>query len=131
LATLRKEAQAIVKRLRRAGRRELTALERQIATLERRHRALLDEIGAAVGEGLMRGRAMAPARGRRGRRARVDWPHIFSRLPKGAFFKASDVRKLVPSVAAGTLSQRLTAWVKEKKLKRTGSRRGTWYTKAS
>ena len=48
---------------------------------------------------------------------------------KGSF-KANDVRKLVPGVAAGTLSQRLTGWVKEKKLKRTGSRRGTRYTRA-
>jgi len=54
---------------------------------------------------------------------------VFARLPKGSF-KAHDVRKLVPGgVAPGTLSQRLTGWVKEKKLKRTGSRRGTRYTK--
>lgn len=55
---------------------------------------------------------------------------MFSRLPKGSF-SAGDVRKIVSGVAAGTLSQRLTGWVKEKKLKRTGSRRGTRYTKAA
>jgi hypothetical protein len=55
---------------------------------------------------------------------------VFSRLPKGSPFKANDVRKLAPAVAAGTISQRLTGWVKQKKLKRTGSRRGTKYTKA-
>ena len=41
-----------------------------------------------------------------------------------------DVRKLVPGgVAAGTLSQRLTVWVKAKKLKRSGSRGGTTYSR--
>jgi hypothetical protein len=132
LAVLRKEAQAIVKRLRQVGRRELTALEHQITALQKQRHALLGEIGAAVGQGLMRARgAVAPTHRRRGRRARVNWPQVFSRLPKESPFQASDIRKLVPGVGAGTLSQRLTGWVKEKKLKRTGSRRGTRYTKAA
>jgi hypothetical protein len=129
LAELRKQAQSVMKRLQRAGKRQLTAIESQITKLNKQRHALLAEIGAAVGGGSTRGRGGAsPARGRRGRRARVDWNRVFARLPKGSF-KANDVRKIVPSVAAGTLSQRLTGWVKEKKLKRTGSRRGTRYTR--
>jgi hypothetical protein len=54
---------------------------------------------------------------------------VFAKLPKTSF-KASDVRAIAPGVAAGTLSQRLTGWVKEKKLKRTGTRRGTRYVRA-
>jgi hypothetical protein len=128
LAELRKQAQSVMKRLQRAGRHQLTAIESQIHKLNKQRQALLDEISTVVGGGT-RGRGAAGAgRGRRGRRARVDWNGVFSRLPKGSF-KANDVRKIVPSVAAGTLSQRLTGWVKEKKLKRTGSRRGTRYTK--
>ena len=53
-----------------------------------------------------------------------------AKLPKTSF-KASDVRVLAPGIAAGTLSQRLTGWVNEKKLKRTGTRRGTRYIRAS
>ncbi len=129
LAELRKQAQAVMKRLQRAGKRQLTTIEKQITKLNRQRQALLDEISGALGGVSGRVRAAAsPARGRRGRRARVDWDGVFARLPKGSF-KANDVRKIVPSVAAGTLSQRLTGWVKEKKLKRTGSRRGTRYTK--
>jgi len=93
--------------------------------LNKQRQTLLEEIGAVVG----RDRSAASPR-RRGRRSRVDWQAVFSRLPKGSF-KALDVRQLVPGVAAGTLSQRLTGWVKEKKLKRTGSRRGTRYTKVA
>jgi hypothetical protein len=118
-----------MKRLQRAGKRQLTAVERQIEKLNRQRQALLHEIGIGIGGGSARGRTAGAGRGRRGRRARVDWNGVFARLPKGSF-KANDVRKLVPGVAAGTLSQRLTGWVKEKKLKRTGSRRGTRYTKA-
>lgn len=119
-----------MRRLQRAGRRQLTAIESQINRLNRQRQALLDEISSAVGGGSSRRSAGAAAPGRRGRRARVDWNGVFARLPKGSF-KANDVRKLAPGVAAGTLSQRLTGWVKEKKLKRTGSRRGTRYTKAA
>jgi hypothetical protein len=120
----------MMKRLHRAGKRQLTAIESQITKLNKQRQALLTEISSVVGGGSARGSAGAgPARGRRGRRARVDWNSVFVRLPKGSF-KANDVRKIVPSVAAGTLSQRLTGWVKEKKLKRTGSRRGTRYTRA-
>jgi len=119
-----------MKRLQRAGKRQLTAIERQIEKLNKQRQALLHEIGVVVGGGSGRGRSASAGRGRRGRRSRVDWNGVFSRLPKGSF-KANDVRKLVPGVAAGTLSQRLTGWVKEKKLKRTGSRRGTRYTRAA
>ena len=124
LTQLRKQAQAMMKRLQRAGRRQLVTLEREIAALNAQRQTLLGEIGAVMGRG-----AGASAQ-RRGRRSRVNWEGVFERLPKGSF-KANDVRKLVPGVAAGTLSQRLTGWVKEKKLKRTGSRRGTKYTKAA
>jgi hypothetical protein len=119
-----------MKRLQRAGKRQLTAIERQIEKLNKQRQSLMHEIGVAVGGTSARGRAAGAGGGRRGRRARVDWDGVFARLPKGSF-KANDVRKIVPSVAAGTLSQRLTGWVKEKKLKRTGSRRGTRYTKAA
>ena len=132
LAELRKQAQKVMKRLQRAGRKQLTSIEGQIAALNRQRQKLLDEIASAIGgtrgDG-RRGRAGARGRGR-GRRARVKWDNVFTRLPKGSF-RASDVRKIVPGVAAGTLSQRLTGWVNEKKLKRTGSRRGTRYTKAA
>ena len=60
----------------------------------------------------------------------MDWDAVFAKLPKTSF-KASDVRAMVPGVAAGTLSQRLTGWVNEKKLKRTGTRRGTRYVRAA
>jgi hypothetical protein len=117
-----------MKRLQRAGQRQLVMIEQQIGKLNKQRQALLNEITSAMGEATGRGRGGRSA-GRRGRRSRVDWTSVFARLPKGSF-KANDVRKLVPGVAAGTLSQRLTGWVKEKKLKRTGSRRGTRYTRA-
>lgn len=116
-------------RLRRAGMQQVRAIERQIEKLNQQREELLSEIGAAIG---------AAAGGRRGRgrragaggRSRIDWDQVFGKLPKTSF-KASDVRALVPGVAAGTLSQRLTGWVNEKKLKRTGTRRGTRYVRAS
>jgi len=129
LAQLRKQAQSVMKRLQRAGRQQLTTIERQIAQLTKQRQSLLADIGSAVGLRHTSRRGGASS-ARRGRRARVNWDRVFSRLPKGSF-KASDVRKLVPNVAAGTLSQRLTGWVKAKKLKRTGSRRGTKYTRAA
>jgi hypothetical protein len=83
------------------------------------------------GFGRLRG-ARSPFPRHRARRSRVNWDGVFARLPKAAPFQAHDVQKLVPGgVAAGTLSQRLTGWVNEKKLERTGSRRGTRYTKAA
>jgi hypothetical protein len=121
-----------MKRLQRAGRRQLATLESQIAKLSKQRQSLLSEINNVLG-GAVRGGRRSVTGGRRqrgGRRARVDWNSIFGRLPRGSF-RASDVRQLVPGVAAGTLSQRLTGWVKEKKLKRTGSRRGTRYTRAA
>ncbi len=124
-----------MKRLQRAGQRQLSAIESQINKLNKQRQKLVEELTAAVGGGGRRGggrgRAAGAARGgRRGRRSRVDWDKVYSQLPKGSF-KASDVRKIVSGVAPGTLSQRLTGWVNEKKLKRTGSRRGTRYTKAA
>ena len=122
-----------MKRLQRAGERQLTAIETQISRLNKQRQTLMDELtGAVSGRGGRRGRGAASAArtGRRGRRSRVDWEKVYSQLPKGSF-KASDVRKIVAGVAPGTLSQRLTGWVNEKKLKRTGSRRGTRYTKAA
>jgi DNA-binding HxlR family transcriptional regulator len=133
LGELRKQAHTVVQRLQRIGRKRIRAIERQIDKLNQQRQALLEELGTVVG-GFGRsaaGRAKAAgARRRGGRRTRVDWNRVFSKLPKGSF-KASDVRRIVPSVAPGTLSQRLTGWVKEKKLRRTGSRRGTRYTKAA
>jgi len=125
IASLRKQVRAMMKRLQRAGHRELATIEREITKLHRQREGILDEISAPTGQKLVR--SAASARGRRGRRARVDWPRVFSRLPKGSF-RANDVRGLIPGgVASGTLSHRLTGWVKAKKLKRTGSRRGTRY----
>jgi hypothetical protein len=126
LNELRKQAQVAFKQLQRAGRRQISAIERQIHKLNRQRQTLLEELASAIAGG--RGRGRAAAGRRRGGRSRTDWDGVFSKLPKGPF-RASDVRAFVPGVAAGTLSQRLTAWVKEKKLRRTGSRRGTRYTK--
>ncbi len=124
-----------MKRLQRAGRRQITAIESQINRLNKQRQTLLEELTSAIGGGRRsagrRGRPSGTAtRQRRGRRSRVDWDKVYTQLPKGSF-KASDVRKIVAGVAPGTLSQRLTGWVNEKKLKRTGSRRGTRYTKAA
>lgn len=127
LGELRKQAQAALKQLQRAGRRQIAALETQIQKLSRQKEALLNELSSALGGG-RRGRTAASGGRRRAGRARVDWTAVFAKLPKGSF-RASDVRAIVPGVAAGTLSQRLTGWVKEKKLRRTGSRRGTRYTR--
>jgi hypothetical protein len=122
----------LLKRLQRAGQRQLTAVERQLHKLNTQRQMLLDEISATIGGKSARGRAVGASQGRvrRGRRARINWEGVFARLPKGSF-SAGDIRKLAPGVVAGTLSQRLTGWVKAKKLKRTGSRRGTRYTRAA
>jgi len=130
LSELRKQARTVMRRLQRAGQRQLAAIESQINKLNKQRQLILHEISATLGGGAgQRRRGAGASNGRRGRRARVDWDSVFSRLPRGSF-KANDVRKLVPGVAAGTLSQRLTGWVKEKKLKRSGSRRGTRYVRA-
>jgi len=126
LGDLRRQAQAVIQRLQRVGWQRIGAIEKQIEALNRQRQALMDELSAVV-RGV--GGAGRGAKGaRRGRRARVDWNEVYGNLPRGSF-KASDVRKIVPSVAAGTLSQRLTAWVKARKLRRSGSRRGTRYTR--
>ncbi len=125
LAALRRQVQAAMRRLQLAGRRHLAALDRELGKLNVERQALLDEISGTLTGGSARGRGGASRGGRR-RRARVDWTRVFSQLPKGTF-RAADLRKLAPGLAAGTLSQRLTAWVKARKLKRTGARRGTDY----
>jgi len=127
LAVLRRRAEAMMGRLRRAGMQQVRAIERQIDRLNQQRQELLSELGMAIsgGGGTRRGGRRAAS----GRRGRVDWNDVFAKLPKTSF-KASDVRAIVPNVAAGTLSQRLTGWVKEKKLKRTGTRRGTRYVRA-
>jgi hypothetical protein len=128
LAMLRRRAEAMMGQLRRAGMKQIRGLDRQIDKLNRQRLALLSELGIGGGT--------TAARGRRGRgagagtRSRVDWNQVFAKLPKTSF-KASDVRAMIPDVSPGTLSQRLTGWVKEKKLKRTGSRRGTRYTRSA
>lgn len=128
LAVLRRRAEAMMGRLRRAGMQQVRAIERQIDRLNQQRQDLLAELGAAVGG--TSGRRGAGRRAAGGSRKRVDWDAVFAKLPKTSF-KASDVRALVPGVAAGTLSQRLTGWVNEKKLKRTGTRRGTRYVRAA
>ena len=127
LAVLRRRAEAMMGRLRRAGMQQVRAIERQIDRLNQQRQDLLSELGAAISGGAAR-----RGKGRRaasGSRKRVDWDQVFAKLPKTSF-KASDVRAIVPGVAAGTLSQRLTGWVNEKKLKRTGTRRGTRYVRS-
>ena len=54
-----------MKRLQRAGQHQLTALERQIAALEKRREALMAEIGAVFGQRPERGRGTGSTRGRR------------------------------------------------------------------
>ena len=125
LAMLRRRAEAMMGQLRRAGMKQIKALDGQIAKLNRQRQALLAEVGLGGGKTAARGRR---GRSRGGARSRVDWNHVFTKLPKTSF-KASDVRAIIPDVSPGTLSQRLTGWVNEKKLKRSGSRRGTRYTR--
>lgn len=117
-------------RVRKAGMQQVRAIERQIERLNEQRQQLLSDIGASLTGGGKSGRGGRARGAGRGRRSRVDWDQVFAKLPKTSF-KASDVRALVPGVAAGTLSQRLTGWVEEKKLKRTGTRRGTRYTRSA
>jgi len=126
LAVLRRRAEAMMGRLRKAGMQQVRALERQIERLNHQRQDLLSELGVAIGGATRRGKGRRAASGSR---KRVDWDQVFAKLPKTSF-KASDVRAIVPGVAAGTLSQRLTGWVNEKKLKRTGTRRGTRYVRS-
>jgi hypothetical protein len=129
LAVLRRRAEAMMGRLRRAGMQQVRAIEGQIDRLNQQRQALLSELGMAISGGGAKRRG-ASRRAGGGGRSRVDWNQVFAKLPKTSF-KASDVRAIVPNVAAGTLSQRLTGWVKEKKLKRTGTRRGTRYVRSA
>jgi hypothetical protein len=107
---------------------QVRTIERQIDKLNHQRQSLLSELGVGLGgSGGRRGRAGGTSAGGR---SRVDWDQVFAKLPKTSF-KASDVRAIVPNVAPGTLSQRLTGWVQERKLKRTGTRRGTRYTRSA
>ena len=136
LTELRRQAQAVIKQLQQVGWQRINAIERQIDGLNRQRQALVNElssvvrgVGGVAGRGAGGGRRTAAGTRRRsGGRTRVDWDKVYTKLPRGSF-QAGDVRRLVPGVAGGTLSQRLTAWVKAKKLRRTGSRRGTRYTR--
>lgn len=130
LAVLRRRAEAMMGRLQRAGMQQVRAIERQIDKLNHQRQALLSELGGGLGGGGSGSRRGRGGGAGRGSRSRVDWNQVFAKLPKTSF-RASDVRAIVPSVAAGTLSQRLTGWVQEKKLKRTGTRRGTRYTRSA
>jgi len=116
-------------RLRRAGMQQIRVIERQIEKLNLQRQDLLSELGLS-GAGRTSGGRRGRGGGVRAGRSRVDWDQVFAKLPKTSF-KASDVRAIVPHVAPGTLSQRLTGWVQEKKLKRTGTRRGTRYTRSA
>ena len=128
LAALRRRAEAMMSRLRRAGMQQVRAIERQIDKLNHQRQAMLSELGIGLGGGSgSRGRGGGTGRGGRNR---VDWDQVFAKLPKTSF-RASDVRAIIPNIAPGTLSQRLTGWVQEKKLKRTGTRRGTRYTRSA
>lgn len=112
--------------LRRAGMQQVRTIERQIDKLNHQRQALLSELGLG-GRSATRGKGAAAGHGGRNH---VDWDQVFAKLPRTSF-SAGDVRAIVPNIAAGTLSQRLTGWVHEKKLKRTGTRRGTRYTRSA
>lgn len=127
--TLRRRAQTMMTQLRRAGMRQVQGLERQIEHLNQQRHALMKEIGVAIG-GLSPTASRSVTAARPGSRRRTDWEAVFAKLPKTSF-RAGDVKALVPNVAGGTLSLQLTRWVKEKKLRRTGTRRGTRYTRSA
>lgn len=119
----RRRAEAAKSQLRRVAMKEIRALEERVARLSAEREQLLAEIGVRS-----EGRSGATSQASRGRR--VDWERVFTRLPKTSF-SAGDVKRMVPQVAGGTLSLRLTKWVKEKKLKRSGTRRGTRYVRSA
>src|ERR1041384_3481497 len=82
LSELRKQAQSVMKRLRRAGERQLAAIETQINKLNKQRQVLMDELTSAVSGGRGggrrgRGAASAGRGGRRGRRSRVDWDKVY------------------------------------------------------
>jgi hypothetical protein len=130
LAAFRRQVHAVMQQLQRAGRQQLRAIDRQIEALNEERRDLLAEIGPATdsrGAGAPpAGRATATRGGRRGRK---NWQRVFTQLPAEKAFKASDLRALVPGVEPRTISRHLARWVEEKKLRRTGAKRGTRYLK--
>lgn len=128
VTTLRRRVAAMMAQLQRAGMRQVRTLEQQIASLNRQRDALLAEIGIGTAPKDQRGALTSP-RGGRGR-GRVDWDRVFVKLPKTSF-QAATVKKLVPHASSGTVSLRLSSWVGQKKLRRTGTRRGARYTRVA
>jgi hypothetical protein len=126
MTSLRRRAEAMLAQVRRAGMREVRNIEKQMAKLRRERQGLLSELGIRSDEGKRPNSAPKGASPRR----RVDWERVFPKLPKGTF-KAGDLKAIVPGVASGTVSLRLARWVKEKKLRRSGTRRGTRYTRVA
>ena len=128
LATLRRQTQQMMTQLRRVGMQQVRALEQQIHRLDQQRQALLAEIGMGTGP---KGRRTRTAASRTGERSgRVDWNMVFKKLPKTSF-QAASVKRLVPHVSSGTVSLRLSTWVRAKKLRRTGTRRGARYTRVA
>src|SRR5262245_31744310 len=91
LALLRRRAEAMMGRLRRAGMQQVRALERQIDKLNGQRQALLSELGIGTGSSGAATRRGRGSKGGRSQRSRVDWNQVFTKLPKTSF-KASDVR---------------------------------------
>jgi len=128
LATLRRQTQVMMAQLRRVGLQQVRALEQQIHRLDQRRQALLAEIGIGTAPKGRRTRTAASRAG--GRSGRVDWNMVFTKLPKTSF-QAASVKRLVPHVSSGTVSLRLSTWVREKKLSRKGTRRGARYVRVA
>jgi len=128
LATLRRRAQGMMDQVRRMGMQQVRALEQQIHRLDQRRQALLAEIGIGTAPKGRRTRTAVSRAG--GQSGRVDWSTVFKKLPKTSF-QAASVKKLVPHVSSGTVSLRLSSWVRQKKLRRTGTRRSARYTRVA
>ncbi len=122
LGAFRRRVDLVMAELQRAGARQVRLVEDEIRALTRKRDALLTEIGAAPRNG------GPPRSTRRHADHRVDWDAVFAKLPRSPF-QAGVVKKLIPPVSPGTVSLRLSAWVKAKKLRRTGTRRTARYTK--
>ena len=112
-------------KIRQMGMREIRVIEQQIGELTRQRDALIADLGVETPKG---GGSRRKARRHHLSGNRVDWDRVFAKLPKTSF-QATVVKRIVPHVSSGTVSIRLARWVKEKKLRRTGTRRGTRYTR--
>jgi len=128
LATLRRRAQGMMDQLRRVAMQQVRSLEQQIHRLDQRRQALLAEIGIGTAPKSRRTRTAESRAG--GQSGRVDWSTVFKKLPKTSF-QAASVKRLVPHVSSGTVSLRLSTWVREKKLSRKGTRRGASYVRVA